>query len=66
MREPPPPPDEFRGRPDSYEDPVPAYVDAEYYRDGQLVHSTLRDPQELPEEQQPGWTVQGGRRGEAP
>lgn len=59
-------PEEFRQRPDNYEAPVPAWVDGAWYRDGELVHSTLRQP--LPErpEEQPGWTVQGARHGQAP
>lgn len=56
-------PPEFHSRPDNYEGIIPAFVDAAYYRDGELVHSTLREEEELPEEQQPGWTVQGARRG---
>ncbi|MFE9834014.1 hypothetical protein ACFYP4_02525 [Streptomyces sp. NPDC005551] len=58
-------PEEFRSRPDTYEGIVPAFVDAAYYKDGQLVHSTLREAPEVPEEEQPGWTVQGSRRGQA-
>ncbi|MFE6739825.1 hypothetical protein [Streptomyces tubercidicus] len=56
-------PPEFHSRPDTYEGIIPAFVDAAYYRDGELVHSTLREDEELPEEQQPGWTVQGAHRG---
>lgn len=59
----PPVPEEFQGRPDTYEGIVPMHVDAAWYKDGELIHSTLREPQELPDEQQPGWTVQGARRG---
>lgn len=60
-------PEEFRGRPDTYEGIIPMFVDAEYYKDGQLVHSTLRQQEEPPAEMTPGWTVQGGRHApEAP
>lgn len=61
--EPPAPPPEFAGRPDTYQGIVPMHVDAAYYRDGELMHSTLRTEEEIPEEQKPGWTVQGARRG---
>jgi hypothetical protein len=57
-------PPEFASRPDTYEGIVPAFVDAVYYRDGELVHSTLREEPEVPEAEKPGWTVQGARRGE--
>lgn len=65
MRETPTPAPEFASRPDTYEGIIPAFVDAEYYRDGKLVHSTLREEREVPETEQPGWTVQGARHGEA-
>lgn len=52
-------PDEFRLRADTYADIVPMHVDGAYYRDGQLVQSTVRDAPEIPEEEKPGWTVQG-------
>ena len=58
-------PPEFSGRPDTYEGIVPAHVEATYYRDGELIHSTLRDEPEIPEVEQPGWTVQGAHRGHA-
>lgn len=66
MNTPPPQmPAEFEGRPDTYEHPVPAFVEAVYYRDGKLLHSTLREAEPVPVEEEPGWTVQGGQRGQA-
>lgn len=59
----PPQPEEFKPRKDTYEDLPPAFVDAAFYRDGQLVHSTLRQEEPQAEEELPGWTVQGARRG---
>jgi hypothetical protein len=65
MTDRPPLPPEFSFRPDTYEGIVPAFVEAEYYRDGQLLHSTLREQPEIPEVAKPGWTVQGARRGQS-
>lgn len=65
MITPPPLPPEFNSRPDTYEGIVPAFVEASYYRDGELVHSTLREEPEVEESDKPGWTVQGTRRATA-
>ena len=60
----PPVPEEFSARPDTYEHIPPAFLAAEYFRDGKLIQSTLREPVEERDEMQPGWTVQGGNRGQ--
>lgn len=52
-------PEEFRARPDTYSGVVPMHVEGAWYKDGVLVHSTLREEPEVPAEEQPGWTVQG-------
>lgn len=65
MSEQPDLPPEFQERPDTYEGILPMFVEGEWYRDGELIHSTLRDKPELPDEEKPGWTVQGARRGQA-
>lgn len=57
-------PEEFKSRPDDYEGILPIFVDADYYRDGELVHSTLRARVETPPEEEPGWTVQGRQGGQ--
>lgn len=59
-------PPEFHQEPDSYEQIPAMWVDADYYVDGELVHAARRTQQELTPEQEPGWTVQGARRGQAP
>lgn len=59
-----PVPEEFQRAPDTYEQILPMWVDADYYLDGKLIHAG-RQENTTPDEHQPGWTVQGARRGEA-
>lgn len=61
-----PAPEEFHQAPDSYEHIPQMWVDADYYLDGKLMHPARREPTETPPEDEPGWTVQGAMRGEAP
>ncbi|MFH9606882.1 hypothetical protein [Streptomyces sp. NPDC017448] len=58
MSTPPPAPEEFRSRPDTYSGILPMHVDGEVYKDGVLVHSAVRAPAERTPEDEPGWTVQ--------
>lgn len=58
-------PEEFHQAPDSYDHIPEMWLDADYYLDGELIHPARRTEPDSTPEQQPGWTVQGVRRGEA-
>lgn len=61
-----PAPEEFSGRPDSYEGIPAMWTRVTVYKDGQLLYGQDKDQEPLAAEQAPGWTVQGARRGETP